>query len=93
MDLLSFFSYLCFRIYRTPDRCGIDCASSLRLRFKGQYATITPSMDEDKVAAKLMALPTVKVVTQTADSLAYSCRPCGYEQCIPPLLCPSSTAF
>lgn len=42
-------------------RCGDDCANTFRLRYKGQYATISPSMSAEEVADGIMALSSVKV--------------------------------
>lgn len=46
-------------------RCDTDCANTFRLRYKGQYATISPSMTEEEVADGIMAMSTVKVLPTT----------------------------
>ncbi|CAM9515245.1 unnamed protein product, partial [Hapterophycus canaliculatus] len=51
-------------------RCGDDCANTFRLRFKGQYATITPFMSTGEVADRIMAMSSVK-----SDAAEYTTPP------------------
>ncbi|CAM9233744.1 unnamed protein product [Ectocarpus sp. 13 AM-2016] len=41
-------------------RCGDDCTNTFRLRYKGQYATISPFMSAGEVADRIMAMSSVK---------------------------------